>query len=32
MLVDNYIYKSIKYTGIEDMYTQENYEDEETTP
>ena len=32
MLVDDYIYKRIKYARIRDMYVQENYEVEETAP
>jgi hypothetical protein len=32
MLVDDYIYKSIKYARIRDMYIQENYEVEEPIP
>ena len=32
MLVDDYIYKSIKYARIRDMYNQENYEVEENIP
>jgi hypothetical protein len=32
MLVDDYIYKSIIYARIRDMYVQENYEVEETAP
>jgi hypothetical protein len=32
MLADDYIYKSIRYARIRDMYIKENYEAEETTP
>jgi hypothetical protein len=32
MLAYDYIYKSIRYTEIRDMYTKENYVVEETIP
>jgi hypothetical protein len=31
MLADNYIYKSIRYARISDMYVKENHEVDETT-